>query len=132
MVIVFHNAPKELICTNSAVVAEASVCRCSVNNTAWKVHIFGIFLVPIFSHSDWIRIVTLYLSVFSPNARKCGPEKLRTRTFFTQYKLLWKISQNSQENSFDAVVFKYICNPIASKKAPIANVAHWILSEHLL
>ena len=33
------------------------------------------FLVRIFPHSDWIRRDTPYLSVFSPNAGKCGPEK---------------------------------------------------------
>ena len=35
------------------------------------------FLVHIFSHSDWIRRDTKYLSVFSPNAGKYGPEKTR-------------------------------------------------------
>ena len=38
---------------------------------------------PHFPHLDWIRIDTQYLSIFSPNARKCGPEQLRIRTFFT-------------------------------------------------
>ena len=33
------------------------------------------FLVHIFSHSDWIRRDTPYLSVFSLNAGNCGPEK---------------------------------------------------------
>ena len=33
------------------------------------------FLVRIFPHSDWIRKDTSYLSVFSPNAGKYGPEK---------------------------------------------------------
>ena len=33
------------------------------------------FLVLIFPHSDWIRWDTLYLSAFSPNAGKYGPEK---------------------------------------------------------
>ena len=33
------------------------------------------FQVRIFLHSDWIRRNTKYLSVFSPNARKYGPEK---------------------------------------------------------
>ena len=33
------------------------------------------FLVRIFPHSDWIQRDTKYLSVFSPNARKYGPEK---------------------------------------------------------
>ena len=33
------------------------------------------FLVRIFPHSDWTRRDTSYLSVFSPNAGKYGPEK---------------------------------------------------------
>ena len=33
------------------------------------------FLVLIFPHLDWIRRDTRYLSVFSPNAGKYGPEK---------------------------------------------------------
>ena len=33
------------------------------------------FLVYIFLHSDWIRRDTEYLSVFSPNKEKYGPEK---------------------------------------------------------
>ena len=32
------------------------------------------FLVRIFPHSDWIRRDTSYLSIFSPNAEKYGPE----------------------------------------------------------
>ena len=48
--------------------------------TAWKVSLFRVFLVCIFSHSDWIRGDTKYLSVFSPNAEKYGTEKLRIRT----------------------------------------------------
>ena len=34
-----------------------------------------LFLVHIFLQSDWIRRDTLYLSAFSPNAGKYGPEK---------------------------------------------------------
>ena len=33
------------------------------------------FLVRIFPHSDWIQRDTSYLSVFSPNVTKYGPEK---------------------------------------------------------
>ena len=40
----------------------------SVQNTQF-------FLVRIFPHSDWIRIDTSYLSLFSPHAGKYGPEK---------------------------------------------------------
>ena len=52
--------------------------------TAWKVSVFGVFLVSIFLHLDWIQRHTEYLSVFSPNAGKYGPEKLRIRILFTQ------------------------------------------------
>ena len=54
----------------------------------------GIFLVEIFPHSDWIRRDTEYPSVFIPNARKYGPEKLRIRTLFTQRKAYDWLSQN--------------------------------------
>ena len=53
--------------------------------TAWKVSIFGGFLVCSYPHSDWIRRDTAYLSVFSPNAGKYRPEKLRMRTFFIHW-----------------------------------------------
>ena len=42
--------------------------------TAWKVSVFGVILVGIFPHLDWIRRDMEYLSVFSPNAGKYGPE----------------------------------------------------------
>ena len=47
----------------------------------WKVSIFGVTLVRIFPHLDWIRIDTPYLVAFSPNAGKCGPELLRGGPF---------------------------------------------------
>ena len=56
--------------------------------TAWKVPVFGIFLVRIFPHSDWIRRYTEYLSVFSPNAGKYGPENLRIGILFMQWDVL--------------------------------------------
>ena len=46
--------------------------------------VFRVFLVLILPHSDWIRRDMKHLSVFSPNARKCVPEKLRLRTLFKQ------------------------------------------------
>ena len=42
--------------------------------TAWKVSVFRVILVRIFSHLDWIRRDILYFSVFSPNAGNCGSE----------------------------------------------------------
>ena len=56
-------------------------------NTAWKVSKYGVFLVRFFPYSDWIRRNTPYLLVFSLNAGKYGPDKLRIRTVFTQLKL---------------------------------------------
>ena len=43
------------------------------------------FLVPIFSHLNWIWRDTEYLSVFSPNAGKYGPDKTPyLDTFYTR------------------------------------------------
>ena len=50
--------------------------------TAWKVSVFEVILVLIFPHLDWIRRDTPCLSIFSSNAGKYGPEKLRIRTVF--------------------------------------------------
>ena len=38
------------------------------------------FCGPYIPLLDWIRRDTKYFSIFSPNARKCGPEKLRIPT----------------------------------------------------
>ena len=46
-----------------------------LDDTLREVSKYGVFLVRIFPHSDWIRRDTEYLSVFSPNAGKYRPEK---------------------------------------------------------
>ena len=51
--------------------------------TVEKVSIFGVFMVRIFPHSDLIGKDTPYLSVFSRNAAKYGPEKFPIRPLFT-------------------------------------------------
>ena len=43
-------------------------------DAAWKVSVFGVILVHIFLHSDWVRRDTECLSVFTPNAGIYGPE----------------------------------------------------------
>ena len=53
--------------------------------TVWKVSVFGVYQARIFRPLDWIRRGTEFLSVFSRNAGKYGPEKLRTRTHFRQW-----------------------------------------------
>ena len=44
------------------------------NSTASKVSVFGVILVRIFPHSHRKQSDTPYLSVFSRNAGKYGPE----------------------------------------------------------
>ena len=68
-------------------------------HTTWKESVFGVFLVRIFPHSDWMRRDTEYLFVFHPNARKYGPEKIPyldtsrsgkpTRRYTLQWMLPW-------------------------------------------
>ena len=51
-------------------------------------------------HSDWIRRDTEYLYVFSPNAGKCRPEKLRIRTLFTPCLIFRKLGYDIKEAIF--------------------------------
>ena len=52
------------------------------NYTAWKVSVFGVFLVHIFPHSDWIQRDTPCLSLQS-QCRKIRIRKtLNTNTFY--------------------------------------------------
>ena len=76
-----HNSKTEQKWDNDIFVILLKILRTC---TEWKVSVFGDFLVGIFPHSDWIRRDTPFLSVFSPNAGKYGPEKLWIQTFFTQ------------------------------------------------
>ena len=52
--------------------------------TAGKASVFGVFLLCIFPLSGWIQRDTPYASVFSPNARNYGSEKIRIRTLFSK------------------------------------------------
>ena len=49
--------------------------------------VFGVFLVRIFPYLSWIRRDAPYLSAFSLNAGKYGPELLRIGTLFTRWEL---------------------------------------------
>ena len=50
-------------------------------HTAQKVFVFGVILVLIFSHSDWIRRDKEFHTLFSPNARKIWTRIPNTDTF---------------------------------------------------
>ena len=64
-------------------------------DTAQTVYVFGVILVRVFPHSDWIRRETECLFVFNPNAGKYRPKYLRIRTLFRQcgwvdlYIMIW-------------------------------------------
>ena len=57
-------------------------------NTAWKVFVFGVILVRIFPHLDWIRRDSSYFSEFSENARNS-----------------WTYRKKPQTSTFNAVKF---------------------------
>ena len=74
--------------------ANGNISNCFLSsNTAWKVSVFGVFLVRVSLHLDWIRRDTQYISVFSPNAGKYGPEKLRIRNLISFTWLLMTFTQ---------------------------------------
>ena len=102
------------------------MCAALIITPAWKVSVFGVFLVRIFPHLDWIRKDTPYLSIFSPNARKCGPEKLRIRTLCTQFTSIITIhfialhhfSEYAVEQSFDSPHYLLIEKNSTNHAAP--------------
>ena len=63
--------------------------RSLANITVWNVSKYGVFLVRILPHLDWIQKDTKYLSVFSPNAGKYGPEKIPSLDTFHAVHLWW-------------------------------------------
>ena len=57
------------------IIVEELICH-----TLRKVSIFGVFLIRIFPHLDWIRRLAEQIFVFNPNVGKYRPEKLRIQT----------------------------------------------------
>ena len=78
----------------------------SIHLTAWKVPVFGVILVHIFPHSDWIRKDTL---------RKISPYSVRMRENADQNKseyghILRSASKSSGANSFLKILAKFLLN----------------------
>ena len=67
--------------------------------------VFGVILVNIFLHLNWMRRDTPHLSVFSSNAGLCGPEYLRIRTLFTQCDLMVECSFGTKIDSLIKKMF---------------------------
>ena len=91
-----------------------------LTNTAWKVSVFGVFLVRTFPHSDWIRRDSLYLSVFSPNAGKGGPKKLWIRTLFTQWKFSLGLRKKRCQASEQIKYLNFLCQK-SKRWKPLTN-----------
>ena len=49
-------------------------CFAIIQRTVWKVSKYGVISISIFPYSDWIRRITKWISVFSPNTGKYGTE----------------------------------------------------------
>ena len=70
---------------------------------------FGVFLVLIFPHLDWLLRFTPHISVFSPSAGKCRKENLRTRIRFTQcVSLRWNCKHTDSLDSNSSFIFIWI------------------------
>ena len=84
--------------------------------TAGKLSVFGVFLVRIFPHSDWMLRHTPHFPVFSPNTGKHGPETLRIRTLFTQC----ITDKNSITRSYNKLLINV--GPSLAKKIPETKI----------
>ena len=70
---------------------------------------FGVFLVLIFPHFDWILRFTPHIFVFSPSAEKCRTDKLWTRILFTQcVSLRWNCKHTDSLDSNSSFIFIWI------------------------
>ena len=68
------------------------------------------------------EVLCLFISVFSPNAGKCGPEKFRIRTLFT--KLLF-------ESSYYRLVCNTCFNPLSANHTKWSNISnHFVELAH--
>ena len=67
------------------------------------------FVVLIFSYSEWIRIFTWKISVFSPNIEKYGPQKTSSWVIFQQccstYHWIWV---NSLSHTWLIILIRFI------------------------
>ena len=72
--------------------------------TEWKVSIFRVFLVRIFPHSDWHTFpyteTQSIRKIFSPNAGKYRPGKLRIRHFSRSVGGVFKTLSNMHDGAF--------------------------------
>ena len=91
--------------------------------------IFRNFLVHIFPHSSWIRRDIPYLSVFTPNTERNGPENFRIQTLLIQCYLPKKFEFYLKSSPlFNIGTFKkfQICT-IRLNNRPNKSIEKWII-----
>ena len=105
--------------------------------TVWNVSVFGVVLVCIFAHSDWIRRDTENISIFSPKTGKCRPEKSRIRSVFTHCllrQILYSLNLGSLTSVVLGVPCEHFCLTFSTLTSYTAYFLTWfaqILYVHL-
>ena len=131
----FHRSPSYTIkgspgCTSflwSTSVSSTSFVVCPLLELLQvALSVFGVFLVRIFQHSD-----TPYLSVFSTNAGKYGPEKFRIRKLFTQCSVAVLVAKQVFEGVFHISVAITSCNK-SNKLTSRIFLKVWLSAETCL
>ena len=88
----------------------------------WYRSVFGVFLVRVFRYFDWKRRDTTYLSVFSLNAEKYGPEILEYGNF--SHSISLRMFQNSKNNWVG-----FVCFFMTSSKVPKLTKHEYIVKR---
>ena len=114
-------------------------------NTAWKVSVFGDFLVRIFPLSDWIRRDTKYLSPYSARMRenmdqrnsKYGhflrSERVPFLAALNAHKIGLKIGRDvfrNLSNIYDGSIFLNIVTNTLRKRCPYSEL-FWSAFSHI-
>ena len=88
------------------------------------MYVFGVILLCIFQHSDWIPRDTEYLSLFGPNAGKCGPdENSNTDSFYAVKIAILALYKKAIYQSLH--VFEKLRNVILFPKKKVQTFNQW-------
>ena len=103
-----------------------SITNSIISDTAWKVSKYGVFLVRIFPHSDWIRRDTEKILRISPYLVQIRENTDQNNPVFGQFSRSVRLLTNSQlfrHSSSQAKVFKTNVKQITV----ITYIVYWFL-----
>ena len=103
-----------------------SITDSIISDTAWKVSKYGVFLVRIFPHSDWIRRDTEKILRISPYLVQIRENTDQNNPVFGQFSRSVRLLTNSQlfrHSSSQAKVFKTNVKQITV----ITYIVYWFL-----